>query len=102
MRPKEKGIVKKISEERINILLGEAEKIFAQNPERAKRYVQLAFAIVRKNRVRLTKEQKLLFCRKCFFFWRPGKSLSVFFDKKNKRIIYECKKCSYERKIRYK
>lgn len=94
--------IKKISEERIVILLNEAQRVFAKYPERSKRYAQLAFAIVRKNKVRLTKEQKLSFCRKCFFFWRPGKSVSVIFDKKNKRIIYKCNACEYTRKIKYK
>ncbi len=94
--------MKRISEERIEILLGEAEKIFPKNPERAGRYAQLAFAIVRKNKVRLSKEQKLSFCRKCFSFWRPGKSVSVSFDGRNKRVIYACMECGYERRIRYK
>ncbi len=102
MRPKEKNLVKKISEERIAILLDEAGKIFAQNPERAGRYAQLAFAIVKKNKARLTKPQKLSFCRKCFSFWRSGKSVSVSFDRKNKRVIYKCDKCGYGRKISYK
>lgn len=101
MRPKEKNLVKKISEERIKILLEEAKKIFEKNPERARRYCQLAFLIVKKNKVRLTKVQKLSFCRKCFAFWRPGKTASVLFDKKNKRVIYKCGKCGYERKIGY-
>lgn len=102
MKQKEKNIVKKISEERILILLDEAEKNFAQNPERARRYAHVAFAIVKKNKARLTKEQKLSFCRKCFCFWRPGKSVQVSFDKQNKRVIYKCAECAYERKIRYK
>lgn len=102
MRPKEKNLVKRICEERISILMSEAEKAFAQHPERAKRYSQLAFAIVRKNKVRLTKPQKLSFCRKCFSYWRPGKSVTVSFDKRNKRIIYRCGSCGYERKTRYK
>lgn len=102
MRPKEKNLVRKISEERIGILLDEAQKIFPQNPERAARYCRLAFAIVRKNKARLTKPQKLSFCRKCFSFWRPGKSVSVSFDRKNKRVIYKCEKCGYGRKMRYK
>lgn len=102
MRPKEKNLVKKISEERIAILLSEAAKIFSLNANRAKRYCQLAFAIVKKNKVRLTKEQKLSFCRKCLSFWCPGKTVSISFDKKNKRIIYKCGACGYERKIRYK
>lgn len=102
MRPKEKNLVKRISEERIEILLGEAEKIFPKNPERARRYAQLAFAIVRKNKARLAKDQKLSFCRKCFSFWRPGMGASVSFDRKNKRVIYKCMECGYERRIRYK
>ncbi len=102
MRPKEKNLVKKISEERIGILLEAAQKAFPQNPERATRYCRLAFAIVRKNKVRLTKAQKLSFCRKCISFWRPGKSVSVSFDRKNKRVVYKCLACGHERKIRYK
>ncbi len=102
MRHKEKNTVKKISEERIALLLSEARAAFAKNPERAQRYAKLAFAIVRKNKIRLTNEQKLSFCRKCFSFWVPAKSVSVSFDRKNKRIIYKCSSCNYERKIRYR
>ncbi|MEW6528803.1 MAG: hypothetical protein AB1391_02860 [Candidatus Micrarchaeota archaeon] len=97
-----KDSIKKICEERIAVLFNEAQRTFAYHPERSKRYMQLVFAIVHKNKVKLTKEQKLSFCRKCFFFWRPGKSVSIDFDNKNKRIMYKCNSCGYVRKIKYK
>lgn len=102
MRPKEKNQVKKISEERVAILLSEAQKVFPKNPGRARRYSKLAFLIVRKNKVRLSKEQKLSFCRKCFAFWRPGKSVSVRLEKANKLVVYKCASCGYARKIGYR
>ncbi len=101
MRPREKNLVKNISSERIAVLLSEAKKTFAENPARAQRYARLAFLIVRKNKVRLTKEQKLSFCRKCFSYWVPGKSASVSFDRKSRRVIYKCGSCGYERGIGY-
>ncbi|MBU0586271.1 hypothetical protein KJ780_02060 [Candidatus Micrarchaeota archaeon] len=102
MRPREKNKVKKISEERIEILLEEAEKTFKKNPERAKRYCRLVFALVKKNKNRLTRGQKFSFCRKCFSFWKPGTSVKVIFDSRNHRLIYRCLKCGNERAIKYK
>ncbi|MFA5077483.1 MAG: ribonuclease P [Candidatus Micrarchaeia archaeon] len=101
MRPKEKNLVKAISAERISILLNEAGECFRSNPARAKRYCALAFSIVRKNKVRLTRAQKLSFCRKCFSFWRPGSTVSVSFDKRGGRVLYRCIPCGYERRIAY-
>lgn len=101
MRPKEKNLVRKISAERIALLLREAGKIFRENPGRARRYCELAFLIVKKNKARLSKAQKLSFCRKCFSFWKPGASVSVSMDKGNRRVIYKCADCGYERKIGY-
>ncbi|MDD5337723.1 MAG: ribonuclease P [Candidatus ainarchaeum sp.] len=102
MRPREKNLVKAISQERIAILLDEAGACFAKNPKRAKRFCELAFLIVKKNKVRLSAEQKLSFCRKCFSFWRPGRSVSVSFDRVNKRVVYRCLDCGSERRIGYK
>ena len=102
MKPAEKGKIRKISEERVALLLSEAEKVFPKDNARAKRYVKLAFAIVKKNKCKLTIAQKLAFCRGCFAFWRPGASVKIYLDCRNRMLVYECRECGKRRKLKYK
>lgn len=99
---KRKKIIKSISKERISILLDNAFKIIEKNEERAIRYIKLAFSIVKKNKVKLSKEQKIRFCRKCFIPWIFPKNVKIFFDHNNKRILYKCKKCGFKKAFCYK
>ena len=87
---------KNIAKERIDILLDLAEKEFPKHPERSKRYLQLVDKIRMKVNLRLTKEQKKRFCKKCHACWIKGKNLEI---KKGKPDIYICKVCGAERKL---
>jgi len=92
----------RIAEERISILLGLAEGMWAKDKELARKYVKRAFDIKKKFRVKISRETKFSFCRKCLCPWIPGKTVSVTFDKRNKRVVYSCKMCDKQSAFKYK
>ena len=83
-----------IAKERIEILLDLAEKEFKKNPERSKRYVELARKIGLRYNVRLTKNQKNKFCKNCFTLLVPGKTSKVRLDEKTKTLVIKCENCN--------
>ena len=86
-----KVIQKKIAKERIDILFEEAKKAFKNAPELSKRYIILARKISMKIKVPIPKDYKKLFCKKCYTFLQPGKTLRTRVNKKI--LIYYCKNC---------
>jgi ribonuclease P protein subunit RPR2 len=61
-----------IAKERIEILLGLAERDLRQNPDRSRRYVQLARKIGMRYNVRIPSSTKRSFCKRCGTLLRPG------------------------------
>jgi len=92
---------KTIAKERVEILLDLAEEEFFKHPERSKRYLQLVDKIRMKVNLRLTKEQKKRFCKKCHTLWIKGKTLEIKKGAKGRRgpDIYICMVCGAERKL---
>lgn len=80
-----------IAEERIGILFKLAEKEL-KNPERSRRYVELARKIGTRCNVRLTPEQKRKFCKKCNQLLIPKKTCEVVESKKN-LVGMKCLRC---------
>jgi len=68
---------KTIAVERIQRLFELAEEVFEKRPELADRYVKLAWRITTRYNIRLPRDLKRKFCRKCLSFWRPGVSCRV-------------------------
>ncbi|MEM5875278.1 MAG: ribonuclease P [Candidatus Aenigmatarchaeota archaeon] len=93
---------RKIAKERIEILLELAEKEVKKNPERSKRYVELARIIGKRYNIRLTKEQKNKFCKKCNIILIPGFSMKTWLDSKNKTKVVKCLFCKNLYRIPYK
>ncbi|MBS3055580.1 MAG: ribonuclease P [Candidatus Aenigmarchaeota archaeon] len=83
-----------IAKERIGILLALAEKEFRKNPSLAQRYVELARKISLRYNVRMRKEQKRKFCKKCNCLLLPGATSTVRLDSKRKLLIIKCKNCN--------
>jgi ribonuclease P protein subunit RPR2 len=81
----------KIARERIDILLGLAEKELKRHFDRSRRYVELARKIALRYNIRLAKEQKRKFCKNCNTLFVPGITSQVRVDKKF--IIIKCLKC---------
>ncbi|MCS7094134.1 MAG: ribonuclease P [Candidatus Aenigmarchaeota archaeon] len=84
---------KKIAKERIEILLNLAEKEIKKNPDRSRRYVELARTIGKRYNVRLTQTQKRKFCKKCNTILIPGYTMKTWLDSKNKTKVVKCLHC---------
>lgn len=92
----------KIAEERIEILFNLAEKNLKVHPERSRRYVQLARKISLRYNVRLPKEMKRKFCRKCSSLLIPSVTSKVRIDSKTKSITIKCLNCEKTYRYPYK
>lgn len=87
-----KGTVPRdIARERIAILLGQAEACRSADPVRAARYVELARDIAARQRIRMTKEQKRSFCRRCGASLVPGTTSRVRVARG--RVVMTCTAC---------
>lgn len=51
--------------------------------------------------IRLSREQKLKFCKKCNCYWNV-ESRNIIFNKKLKTKEYHCKNCDYIKRFKYK
>jgi ribonuclease P protein subunit RPR2 len=82
----------KIAKERINILLGLADKEFPKHPKRSKRYIELARKIGMRYNVRLTKQQKRKFCKNCNTLLKSG----ITSEQRTQKgaILIKCLKCN--------
>jgi ribonuclease P protein subunit RPR2 len=92
----------KIAKERIQTLVPLAEKEFKKHPERSRRYIQLARKIGLRYNVRLPKEIKRKFCKKCSILLIPGLTSQVRIDSKNKILNIKCLKCEKIYRYPYK
>ena len=79
----------------MEILFDLAGKESGKHPERSKRYVELARKIAMRYNVRLTKEMKMKFCRKCSSYLRPGVNLKVRNRKDKQAVIITCLECGF-------
>ncbi len=93
--------VKKLAEKRIRRLFEQAKKEFEDNPERSRRYMELAHNISEKYNKTIPKGFKKRFCPDCYNYWVPGETVKVRIDSKNSRMIYECFKCKEKRTYGY-
>ncbi len=96
MLKREKKLERKIANERIRILIEKAEKMKFEDYELAKRYIKLAKKISMKYRVRIPKELKIKFCKKCLY---PYKLDKFRVRVRKSRVIITCLNCGFERRI---
>jgi len=83
----------KIAKERIDILFNLAEKELKKNPERSRRYVELVRKIGMRCNVRLTREQKRKFCKKCNQLLISKKSCKIKVGPQKKFMGIKCLNC---------
>lgn len=93
----QKQFIKQVALNNVKELFVEAVKIFNENIKLANRYVKIALLTRDKSNIKLTKEQKSLFCKKCNSILIPGKNCYVRI--KNKHVIYHCTECSSMKKF---
>jgi RNase P subunit RPR2 len=82
----------------IDKLLREARKAFETDPGRSKRYVGMAFDLLKKNKVKLPRELSNSFCRKCHLIWIPGKTVTAYYDKKSDALRVRCS-CGFSKRL---
>jgi ribonuclease P protein subunit RPR2 len=92
----------RIAKERIGILFSLAGKEFREHPERSKRYVELARKIGMRYNVRLTKEMKMRFCRKCLSYLKPGVNSRIRTNKDRQAVVLTCLECGHVSRYPYK
>ncbi|MBI2084801.1 MAG: ribonuclease P [Candidatus Aenigmarchaeota archaeon] len=92
----------KIAKERIQILFSLAEKEFRRHHERSRHYVELARKIGLRYNIRLDKDKKREFCKKCNTLLKPGISSKVRLDKLTKTINVRCLNCKKVYRYPYK
>lgn len=83
----------KIAKERIDILFNLAEKELKKNPERSRRYVELARKMGMRCNIRLTKEQKRKFCKKCNQLLTTKKTAKIKVGPQEKFMEIKCLSC---------
>ncbi len=86
---------KKIAVERIRHLLALARK----NKQKSKRYISLAEKIGMKSRVKIPKDLKIQYCRKCKTLF-TNKTLKV--RTKKGFLVYECLACGNIKRYKIK
>jgi len=65
-----------------------------------KDYIKQILKLAHSFNIRLTREEKLKFCKKCFAKWPENCTIRI--NKNTKCVEYTCKNCGYIKRIRYK
>ena len=95
--------MKKIIQERMRELIDLAIEKWKEGDEvLARRYVYIFKKYAEKNKVRIPKDVRWKFCRKCLTPWIPGETVNVRLSRRGNYVIYTCKVCGYKRRIPYK
>lgn len=85
---------KKIIQKRMIELVNLAKK---SNEKLAKRYIEIVLKYRDKNKVKIPKEIKNSFCKRCHIPWIPGKTVKI--RKMKGYILYTCLKCGYRKRV---
>jgi ribonuclease P protein subunit RPR2 len=101
MAIKKSGIVKKIANERIEILYQLAKESYSTDPELSRSYVKLIKEISSHYKITLDKSIKNNICRKCDTVLIPGQSSTVRTVSSKRFMSYKCNNCGEELHIHY-
>jgi len=89
-----RGIIKDLARQRIKRLFDLALKKYKDELDLANRYVEIALKISRKVRVRIPREYRLLYCRKCGSLLIPGRtSLVRVRNYRERHLSIKCLNC---------
>ncbi len=97
MKHKNKSFIQEIALERIYRLMDLAIENWTKHPERSLDYLKLMKKIGMRNKVRIPKEVKKLYCKKCFSLLLEGKDKEV--RVKDKVLLVKCKNCGEVKKV---
>jgi len=91
---------KRIARKRIDILFREAEKRAKEGRlELANRYVEIARKISMKYLVRIPKQYRMRYCKKCHSYLLPGKNCRVRIQKH--KVVITCLNCGAIKRYPY-
>ncbi|MEM0372713.1 MAG: ribonuclease P [archaeon] len=96
IRGKKPKWVADLARSRINRLLELAGENKRTRPERSRRYVQLARRISERYNVRMTQEQKKLFCKRCSSYF-TGSNSKVRIAPKTRALVRVCLICGFKK-----
>lgn len=94
-----KKIQTEYAQKNIQFFLSLLKKRF--NPDFDKKYIRELKRLSQGFNLRLTKEEKLLFCNKCSTYWDVN-TREIRLNSQNKCKEYICKNCGYVRRFQYK
>ena len=99
MKKKKKQFQREQAQKSIQIYL----KLIQDNtyPNYSSKYIKEIKKLSQGFRIRLNREQKLQFCKKCNTPWNSS-TRNIRFNTENKTKEYICKKCGHIKKLRYK
>ena len=93
---------REIAKERIQILFRLAEEEFSNGrKDLANRYVELARKISTRCNVRIPKELKRRFCKKCMAYLKPGVNARVRIRSEKKYVLITCLECGNKMRFPY-
>ncbi len=88
--------MRRIALERVERLLNLARAVYHEDPDRARRYVELARRIAMKARVKLPKHLKRSFCKRCNTPLIPGVTARVRLrQNRMPHVSITCLECGY-------
>jgi ribonuclease P protein subunit RPR2 len=89
---------KRLARERIALLFDRAREFFPEDPRASDRCVDLARRIAMRQRVRIPRELRRRFCRRCSAYFVPGSTLRV--RVRHGTVVTTCLRCSAHRRYR--
>ncbi|MGA2934150.1 MAG: ribonuclease P [Methanomicrobiales archaeon] len=89
---------RKLARERIEILFERAREFFPENPLWSDRCVDLARRIAMRQRVRIPRDLRMKFCRRCSAYLVPGSTVRVRVHRG--KVVMTCMRCSGHRRFR--
>ena len=84
---------RRIARERIKILFNLAKETFKKDRKKSRRYIELMRKIGLRYNVRLPKDIKRSFCKKCNTLLVPSETSIVRLDKREKTVRVKCLVC---------
>ncbi|NTU99847.1 MAG: ribonuclease P [Methanoregulaceae archaeon] len=91
------GAARKLARERIAILFARAAEFFPSDPLASDRCIELARRIAMRQRVRIDRHLRRMFCRHCHCFLVPGRNVRVRIH--HRRVVITCSACRRQMRI---
>ena len=95
---KTRAAVATVANERIEILIDQAQQMVEKNEQLSKRYVSLARKISERTKVRIPRETKRYLCKNCGIALVPGRNARVRLHAAKSGLVITCLSCGAVKK----